>query len=256
MRGPKSASISVSLYSCLFVHSDRHRALEAGQVLDRFGIRVHHAVSATVARHLLTQWQFDAVLLDADSAGDALKAILRELEGKGVPSLVTSGDDDEDVQMQWLEQGATDVVSNSLSLQVIAMKLRRLVDTGKRPRRACDEGLEIGPLRLDPRLARASCGNVELTLTFKQYELLYLLASRVGEFVHRATIAQALRQRVDGRAIDMIVSKIRRKLREVPDQRITINTVYGRGYCLTFELDGAVLLSETHCNGLPCRVVG
>jgi DNA-binding response OmpR family regulator len=230
--------------------------LEASHVLERFGIRVHHAVSATVAHSLLTQWRFDAVMLDARSAGDTLNAILRELEASAVPSLVMSADDDEDVHMKWLEQGAADVVSNDLSMQVMAMKLRRLIDAGKRPRRACNEDVEIGPLKLDPRHARASCGEVELTLTFKQYELLYLLASRVGEFVHRATIALALRQRVDGRAIDMMVSKIRRKLREVPDQSIAINTVYGRGYCLTLELDTVVLLSEAYGGGLRSRFSG
>ena len=33
----------------------------------------------------------------------------------------------------------------------------------------------------------------------------------------------------------MMISRIRRRLRELGDARLTLHTIYGCGYCLTFE---------------------
>jgi DNA-binding response OmpR family regulator len=104
--------------------------------------------------------------------------------------------------------------------------------------------VRLGPLRLDPRRATAAVGDTVLALTTGEFELLLLLASRPGEFVHRDSIATALRHPGAAtsrrRSADMHVYRIRKKLRDAGARTLQVETVYGRGYCLRIEAgDGA-----------------
>jgi two-component system cell cycle response regulator CtrA len=80
-----------------------------------------------------------------------------------------------------------------------------------------------------------SVGDVPVTLTSGEFELLLLLASRPGELVHRETIARTLGRNPTSdtrRSADMHVCRIRRKLREISGHSLQVETVYGRGYLL------------------------
>ena len=87
--------------------------------------------------------------------------------------------------------------------------------------------------------ATASVGDAPLALTTGEFELLLLLASRPGEFVHRDTIGRTLGSAASAgegrRSADMHVCRIRKKLRDAGARTLRVETVYGRGYCLRFE---------------------
>ena len=102
--------------------------------------------------------------------------------------------------------------------------------------------VRLGPLAIDTRRSRASLADAPMDLSLRQFEILLLLAVRAGEFVHRQDIANTLRQgREEGsRSIDMHISRIRRKLQESGPNGLAIGTVYGLGYCLTFETTNVV----------------
>jgi DNA-binding winged helix-turn-helix (wHTH) protein len=138
---------------------------------------------------------------------------------------------------------APEVIVKPASPRLIAAKLHRLVEiANERPGAAGDERrkvVRLGALRLDPRRAAASVGDVPLALTTGEFELL-LLASRPGEFVHRDTIARTLGSPASGagegrRSADMHVCRIRKKLRDAGAHSLRVETVYGRGYCLRLE---------------------
>jgi DNA-binding response OmpR family regulator len=223
------------LYSCLVLDAHRQLPAQAVTAFDHHGLLIHHASSIAAAQRVLAQWQFDAVVVDADGFADSLRGVLRLLQESATPAMVVSSEPDQALHLRWFEQGAIDVVSKEVSADLLALKLRRIVQTVNRPSPSDSESIDIGPLVLDPPYGRAWYGDVKIALTVKQYEVFHLLALRLGEFVTRETIAYALRRTVDGRGIDMLISKIRRELRKASASRIFINTVLGRGYCLTVE---------------------
>ncbi len=229
---------------CLIVANGPGTPPTLNREFDGLGFKPYTVQSVGSALALIGQWEFDAVLVDADGRVEAVMQTLPELRDRSkAPIVLLSSDVGERRQIQALQGGATEVIVKPASVQLIAAKLHRLVDMARDTRPgASDESrsaLRLGPLRLDPRRASAVVGETPLQLTGGEFELLLLLASQSGEFVHRDTIARTLGSQGDGRrSADMHICRIRKKLRDARAGSLRVDTVYGRGYCLRLELDG------------------
>lgn len=214
-------------------------ALECQRDLESLGIRPYRVHDLPGALEVVGQWRFDAVLIDASGRPAAWMPSLAMLRERArAPIVLLSPDGDEAWQIAALRGGATEVIVTPASPRLVAAKLHRLLDVARAGAEAANDEernvVLLGPLRLDPRRAMASFGLEPFALTAGEFELLLLLASRAGEFVHRDVISRALG--VSGgarRSADMHVCRIRKKLRQVdPAEVLAIDTVWGRGYCL------------------------
>ena len=188
---------------------------------------------------LLQHWHFDAVLLDAERVGERHVAVLRLLRQRSrTPVVLLAHTHDEATQLAGLESGASDTVALPASTRLLAAKLRRLIEAGAAGG-AHDEPVEVsvGPLTMNARRASASVDGQPLALTAHQFDLLYLLATQLGQFVHREMIARALRSNAAdvGRSADVHIYRIRKKLRAMGVTRLRLDTVHGRGYCLSID---------------------
>lgn len=232
---------------CLIVGHDK--AGPAGQHLgiDGYGFKPYAVETFSSALGMIQQWQFDAVIVDGDGHADTLFHLLPELRDRAhAPIVVVWSDGRERRQIEALQVGATEVIIRPASPRLIAAKLHRLIEIGKdrgASAEAARAAVQLGPLRLDPRRAAASVGDTALALTTGEFELLLLLASRPGEFVHRETIGRTLGNPTGAgesrRSADMHICRIRKKLRDAGATMLRVETVYGRGYCLRFEEDSA-----------------
>jgi DNA-binding response OmpR family regulator len=229
---------------CLIVAGGHEAPPGLNREFDGLGFKPYTVQSLASALGLIGQWEFDAVLVDADGRADSLMQTLPELRDRSkAPIVLLSSDAGERRQIQALQGGATEVIVKPASAQLIAAKLHRLVDMARDKRAATGDearaALRLGPLRLDPRRASAVVGETPLQLTGGEFELLLLLASQSGEFVHRDTIARTLGSSGEGRrSADMHICRIRKKLRDAGARSLRVDTVYGRGYCLRLELGG------------------
>ncbi|MGZ5214752.1 MAG: response regulator transcription factor [Caldimonas sp.] len=239
---------------CLIVGGEARVPAAFNREFDLFGFKPYAVETFASAFGLIRQWQFDAIIVDGDSDADALRHALPELrERSNAPIVLVWSDAGERRQIEALQLGATEVIVKPASPRLIAAKLHRLIEIArKRPPAGAEEPravVRLGPLRLDPRRASASVGDAPLALTTGEFELLLLLASRPGEFVHRDTIGRTLGSTAgsgDGRrSADMHVCRIRKKLRDAGARSLRVETVYGRGYCLRFEEEQAVELFAT-----------
>jgi DNA-binding response OmpR family regulator len=227
---------------CLIVAAGHEAPPTLSHEFDGLGFKPYTVQSLASALGLIGQWEFDAVLVDADGRADSLMQTLPELRDRSkAPIVLLSSDGGERRQIQALQGGATEVIVKPASAQLIAAKLHRLVDIARDKRAAAGgedarSALRLGPLRLDPRRASAAVGETPLQLTSGEFELLLLLASQSGEFVHRDTIARTLGSSGEGRrSADMHICRIRKKLRDAGAQSLRVDTVYGRGYCLRLD---------------------
>jgi DNA-binding response OmpR family regulator len=200
------------------------------------GFKAYYVETLASAFGVVSQWQFDAVLLHAQGFDDALPLMLGRLrDDVGVPVLLVLDHGDEERQIVALEAGASQVLVEPTSMRIVTAQLRRLIDVSHQRLRHEAAEVRFGPLRLDPRRAAATIGQVQLALTGGEFELLLLLASRPGDLVHRETIARTLGRAGNAdtrRSADMHICRIRRKLRAVAGHGLVVETVYGRGYLL------------------------
>ena len=224
-------------YSCLII--EREAAETATRELPEYGFRPFIARTSESALSIARQWTFDAAILDADSFGPGHVDVLRSLQPEfRSPVLVLSQPQDEREHIRCLESGATEVLIKPASASLVAAKLRRLIELGARANDG--DQVRVGPLSMHAHRGVATVDGAALSLTVHEFELLFLLASRAGQFVDREAIALRLRgtPEVGGRSADVHVYRIRRKLRALGVQRLRLDTVYGRGYMLTLDATG------------------
>ncbi|OQP44844.1 hypothetical protein A4H97_10820 [Niastella yeongjuensis] len=94
----------------------------------------------------------------------------------------------------------------------------------------------LGKFLVDSTNQRLLLGSEVISLTDKEYKVLDLLNKSFGELVPRETLMQEIwinEGVITGRSLDMFISKLRKKLSQDPDLRIT--NVHGKGYKLTFN---------------------
>jgi two-component system alkaline phosphatase synthesis response regulator PhoP len=138
---------------------------------------------------------------------------------------------DESSQIRGLELGADDYVSKPISTKVLVSRVNALF---RRVTKDDDNSntLTIDNMTIDPSKFVVYIDNIEYPLAKKEFELLYLLASKQGRVFLRNEILSQIWGReviVGDRTIDVHVRKIRQKL-----GIDCITTVKGVGY--KFEL--------------------
>jgi two-component system alkaline phosphatase synthesis response regulator PhoP len=133
---------------------------------------------------------------------------------------------DEASQIKGLETGADDYVNKPISPKVLTSRVNALFrrvgnkETGK--------SITIGEVTIDPVKFLVSIKGNEITLAKKEFELLYLLASRPGRvFLRNEILSQVWGNEVivGDRTIDVHIRKVRQKM-----GMDCITTVKGVGY--------------------------
>ena len=121
--------------------------------------------------------------------------------------------------------------------QLLLARIRTLLRR-TRMHREGGQRIAVAALVMDGAHRAAEYAGREIELTGAEFDLLWFLAERPGQVVHRNTLYLALRGiEYDGvdRSIDLRISKIRKKLRDDPKQPRIIKSVRGIGYILTGE---------------------
>jgi DNA-binding response OmpR family regulator len=143
--------------------------------------------------------------------------------------------DDADV-VAGLETGADDYVGKPVSPRVLLARIRALLRRSTASGRA--SVIRVGGLEVRPEARRASFRGSGMELTTTEFDLLEILAERAGRVQERALLVRELRgidfTSID-RSVDVIVSRLRRKLEAAGASRGLIRTVRGIGYMMARE---------------------
>lgn len=227
---------------CLTIQSDPALAKTINAGLEAYGLKPYQVSTIKSAVAVMAQWRFDVVMLDADGFGDKVPDMLTELRDCRVPILVSSSALEEHAQIRQLELGATALVTKPTSVRSTALRLRKLAEIRYQAPPSTSPEFRLGPLLIDTRRVQVTVNGAAIDLSSRQFEILLLLATRTGEFVHRQDIASTLRQgrSESSRSIDMHICRIRRRLAEIGESGLTIHTIYGRGYCLTYRSEASL----------------
>lgn len=93
--------------------------------------------------------------------------------------------------------------------------------------------LRFGALSIDPRLRKVTRGGAEISLTPKEFDILYFLARNRGEVFTKKQIYQAVWEEdylLDDSNIMAFIRKLRKKIEPNPDAPEYILTIWGIGY--------------------------
>ena len=212
----------------------RIRAALAGGPLELLDATTGSAALGLVGRETegITLVVIEAALDDV--SGLALCRRLRESDAGGeMLILLVSRFSDEMDRILAFECGADDFAQDPFFPRELASRVHALLRRGRRPR-ALEEGGEtqVGPLRVDLKKALVEIEGRPVPLTWREFEVLRLLAQERGRVVRRVELLGLLLGAPDAaspRLIDTHVKSIRRKLGRAGN---LIETVRGVGYRL------------------------
>jgi DNA-binding response OmpR family regulator len=133
-----------------------------------------------------------------------------------------------------LDAGADDYISKPYSFQELLARLRAFQRRLSTVKESTD--ILIGELRMNLITRQASCGNKELTLTPREFDLLATLARRPGEMVSRSQLGAEVWKNPKrftplDNLIDVNISRLRTKLSEM-NCGLKLNTLRGMGFQL------------------------
>jgi two-component system phosphate regulon response regulator OmpR len=223
----------------ILVVDDDHRLRELlGRYLVENGFRVSAAEDAVAARERLRILQPDLIVMDVMMPGESgleLTEVLRRDNAMTPILLLTARGAPED-RIAGFEAGADDYLPKPFDPRELVLRIRALLRRAAPP--ALAEAAPTGPLALGPLVFDRARGELRgpagvVRLTGGEAALLAALAARPNEVLTREDIAAALEMDESGeRAIDVQVTRLRRKIETDPREPRFLHTVRGRGYIL------------------------
>lgn len=159
---------------------------------------------------------------------DGLEILRRLRTGRDtgdIPAIMLTARTAEMDRVTGLEAGADDYVVKPFGIMELQARVKAVL---RRTRRAGDQAIVCGDLSIDPAAREVSLAGTRVELTYKEFELLRLLATHRGIALSRDEILQAVWDydyTGETRTVDMHVKALRQKLGE---DRIA--TVRGVGY--------------------------
>ena len=191
---------------------------------------------------ILMREQPDIVLLDLglpDIDGFGVLGMLRAV--REVPVIVITAQDDDRSTIRALDAGADDYVTKPFGADQVAARMRAVLRRSRRDQDEEDPALVIGDLVIDPRSREVTLAGEQLGLSRKEFDVLLVLAHRVGAVVtKRELLAEVWRQPYGGadRTVDVHLSWLRRKLGETAAEPRYLQSVRGVGVRLVNPLEG------------------
>ena len=205
------------------------------------------ASSVAQAMALLQTQAVDGIILDLGLPGaDGMELLTwARAHIAGLPVLILTARDGVDDRVLGLNAGADDYITKPFNMQELQARLQAMLRRARQPaftQASSTQGPQLttlGPLVLDHAGQAAALNGDPLDLTQREWELLALLAHRVGEVVTRDDVLAAWRASptepgqpaapLASNALEVYVHRLRKKLDASP---LNIRNIRGLGYML------------------------
>lgn len=227
---PQPSNDAVLRHLLVVDDDDRIRTL-LKEFLSRQGFRVTAAAHADAARRMLQLLDFDLLILDVMMPGEDGFSLAKWVrEESSVPILILSARGLPDDRITGLQIGADDYLAKPFEPQELLLRIEAILRrTGIKP--ALPKFVMMGAFSFDLERAELTKNGLPVRLTEAEAELLKYLAERANIPVDRIDLA---RDSVDatGRAVDVQVTRLRRKIEIDAKNPRYLQTVRGKGYML------------------------
>ena len=211
---------------------DRIRTLLKRYLQER-GYRVSTAPNAAKALSTLNSLAFDLLVLDVMMPGmdgfELTQAVRKQGE---TPILLLTARGDAEDRIKGLSLGADDYLAKPFEPEELVLRINAILRRA-RPAAAAISQVAFGDWHFDIQRESLSRAGDPVRLTGGEAALLGALAASAGQTVSRLTLSE----RTGGgeRAVDVQVTRLRRKIESDPKEPLHLQTVRGEGYRLVAD---------------------
>ncbi|MDU7582463.1 response regulator [Aeromonas sp.] len=213
--------------------------------LEQHGMRVSCARDGKEMKRLLDEREFDLLVLDLMMPGEDGLTLCRELRAKSrLPIIMLTAMGEETDRIIGLEMGADDYLSKPFNPRELLARIKAVM------RRTQVESLPVPEtltrdLRFDRWLLDVNRRElvdeegVGMSLSTAEFDLLKVFLERPQRVLSRDQLLDLARGReavAFDRAIDTLVSRLRRKLERDPKNPELIKTIWGGGYLFAADV--------------------
>jgi two-component system phosphate regulon response regulator OmpR len=141
---------------------------------------------------------------------------------------------DPEQRVEGLEAGVDDYVAKPFEPRELLLRIQSILRRGRPAAEtlATPERVTFGPFHFDVALGELTQKGERVPLTDAEIALLRVLGMQLGDVLSRETLSRSVGGGVNERAIDVQVTRLRRKIEPDPGFPRYLRTVRGRGYRL------------------------
>ena len=173
----------------------------------------------------------EVIILDIMLPGMNGVGVLKELRQRGIraPVLMLTARNTEMDKVHSLDLGADDYLTKPFGMEELAARIRALLR-----RVEGEEVLRVGDLEVNTTTREVRCGERQIDLTVREYELLQFMARNPRRALSRNLLLSRVwgeESRAETNVVDVYVTYLRKKLESCGEPRL-LQTVRGVGYAL------------------------
>ncbi len=208
---------------------DRIREL-LKRYLHNQGFRVTTAASAAEARNLMETLQFDLIVLDVMMPGENGFELTESLrQSLDIPIILLTAKADAESRIQGLKVGADDYLPKPFEPEELVLRIESIFRRMGTQVQASK--VKFGPWEFDIERLTLTKNGDRVRLTTGEEALMTLLAKCAGSSVSRYALSERIKAKSE-RAVDVQMTRLRRKIETNPAEPEYILTVRGHGYRL------------------------
>lgn len=222
----------------LIVDDDERIRVLLQKFLVRNGFLVTAARDAGHARRILAGLDFDLIVLDVMMPGEDGVSLCADLrKERETPILLLTAKAETDDRIAGLEAGADDYLAKPFEPKELLLRINSILRRVPPPEteRVVPKVLHLGPLRYDMDRGEMWNGEELVRLTATEAQLMKIFSATPAEPISREELVDQLGRsggQAQERAVDVQITRLRRKLEEDPKQPRYLQTVRGAGYML------------------------
>ncbi len=206
--------------------------------LMRNGFLVSAARDAAHARRILSGLDFDLIVLDVMMPGEDGVSLCNHIrQTRSTPVMLLTARAETEDRIKGLEAGADDYLAKPFEPKELLLRinaiLRRMPEATQAE--AAPKVMTLGPIRYDTERGEMWRGEDLVRLTATESQLMRIFSAQPGEPLSRTKLVEELgrdRGQSQERAVDVQITRLRRKIEDDPKHPRYLQTVRGAGYML------------------------
>jgi len=206
--------------------------------LVRAGFLVSTARDAAHARRILAGLEFDLIVLDVMMPGEDGMSLCRDLRSTlTTPILLLTAKGETDDRITGLEAGADDYLAKPFEPKELLLRINAILRRVPQaePAVVVPKVLNLGEIRYDIARGEMWQGDDLIRLTATESHLMRIFSGAPNEAMTRSRLVEELSRsggQTQERAVDVQITRLRRKIEADPKQPRYLQTVRGAGYML------------------------
>ena len=211
----------------------------------RSGFLVSTARDAAHARRILAGLEFDLIVLDVMMPGEDGMTLCRDLRKTiTTPIMLLTAKGETGDRISGLEAGADDYLAKPFEPKELLLRINAILRRvpAAEPAVVAPRVLNLGPVGYDIERGEMWRDDTQVRLTATEGQLMRIFSSQPSVPISRAKLVEELSRsgsQAQERAVDVQITRLRRKIEIDPKQPRYLQTVRGEGYMLAPDTGAA-----------------